>query len=84
MADTRLENSTGWSLWQTGRSATEGHGSLDIFLDIDHLHRRVTAKTLSRDLNFLRVHEFVVIEGDELRANLDVMKQFVPYLRAES
>jgi Fic family protein len=45
---------------------------------LSQFYRGVTSKTLSRDLNFLRSHELVVIDGDEIRANLDVMKRFVP------
>lgn len=41
-------------------------------------YRKVTPKTLSRDLNFLRTHKLVTITGDEIRANLDLMEEFVP------
>ncbi len=41
-------------------------------------YRKLTNKTLSRDLNFLKVHELVIIDGDELRANLDVMTRYTP------
>lgn len=40
-------------------------------------YQGVTGKTLSRDLNFLRVHELVVVDGDEIRANLGVMDAFL-------
>lgn len=41
-------------------------------------YRDVTQKTLSRDLGFLRQHDLVLVVGDELRANLDLMTQFTP------
>ena len=41
-------------------------------------YRGVTNKTLARDINFLTAHELVVIEGDQLIANLAVMTRFVP------
>ena len=41
-------------------------------------YRKLTNKTLSRDLNFLKVHELVIIDGDELQANLDVMTRYTP------
>jgi len=41
-------------------------------------YRKLTNKTLSRDLNFLKVHKLVIIDGDELRANLDVMTRYTP------
>jgi Fic family protein len=42
------------------------------------LYRNLTAKTLSRDLNFLKQHELIVVEGAELRANLDIMTRYTP------
>ena len=42
------------------------------------LYRNLTAKTLSRDLNFLKQHELIVVEGAELRANLDIMTRHTP------
>jgi len=45
---------------------------------LSQFYRGVTAKTLTRDLNFLRSNGLIVIDGDEVRANLAVMKQFVP------
>lgn len=42
------------------------------------LYGRVTPKTLSRDLNFLRRGRLINIRGDELSANLDVMNQYIP------
>jgi Fic family protein len=45
---------------------------------LSQFYKGVTSKTLSRDLNFLRLHQLVIIQGDEIRANLDVMKYFVP------
>ena len=45
---------------------------------LSHLYGDLTPKTLSRDLKLLRSEELVVVEGDDLKANLDVMSQFVP------
>ena len=45
---------------------------------LSEFYRRVTPKTLSRDLNFLREHNLVIIEKDEIRANLNLMEEFVP------
>lgn len=41
-------------------------------------YRKVTLKTLSRDLNFLRQNGLIIVEGDDIRANLGVMEEFVP------
>ncbi|MEX1253219.1 MAG: Fic family protein [Dehalococcoidia bacterium] len=41
-------------------------------------YRNVTPKTLSRDLNFLLSNHLVVVDGDTIRANLDIMNEFVP------
>ena len=43
---------------------------------LSSFYRDVTPKTLARDLNFLEERDLVVIEGDDLRANLEVMTQF--------
>jgi Fic family protein len=40
------------------------------------LYRKVTPKTLTRDLNFLRTNRLIVIDGDWLKANLDIMREF--------
>lgn len=40
------------------------------------LYRNVTNKTLMRDLNFLRQHELILVNGDKLQANLEIMRQF--------
>lgn len=45
---------------------------------LSEFYRRVTPKTLSRDLNFLREHNLVIIEKDEIRANFEMMDRFVP------
>lgn len=42
------------------------------------LYARVTPKTLSRDVNFLSRERLVVIRGDTIRANLDLMQRFIP------
>jgi len=41
------------------------------------LYRGVTSKTISRDLNYLRNHELIIIEGGRIRANIEVMKRFM-------
>lgn len=41
-------------------------------------YRKLTNKTLSRDLNFLKLHKLIIINGDELLANLDVMTRYTP------
>ncbi|GAH52540.1 unnamed protein product [marine sediment metagenome] len=46
------------------------------------LYHKLTTKTLSRDINFLRQHELVIVEGDKLRANLDVMTRYTPPLES--
>ncbi len=45
---------------------------------LSQFYRGVTPKTLTRDLNFLRSNGLIITDGDEIRANLEVMKQFVP------
>ncbi|MGH7362617.1 MAG: Fic family protein [Candidatus Methylomirabilales bacterium] len=42
------------------------------------LYARVTPKTLSRDLNFLRKEELIRIQDDALTANLDLMERYIP------
>ena len=44
------------------------------------LYHNLTTKTLSRDINFLKQHELIIVEGDELRANLDIMTRYTPPL----
>jgi Fic family protein len=45
---------------------------------LSQFYRGVTPKTLTRDLNFLRSNGLIITDGDEIRANLEVMKRFVP------
>jgi hypothetical protein len=45
---------------------------------LSRLYRSVTAKTLSRDIAFLREHELIVINGDNMIANLDLMTRYTP------
>jgi len=45
---------------------------------LSSFYRNVTTRTLSRDLNFLKQHELIIVEGDELRANLDIMTRYTP------
>ena len=37
---------------------------------------RVTSKTLTRDVNFLKSLGLILVKGDELRANIEVMLQY--------
>ena len=46
------------------------------------LYRRVTSKTLMRDINYLKKEGLVVVEGDALRAHLEVMTQFTRVRRS--
>ena len=43
---------------------------------LSRLYRRVTSRTLSRDINSLKDLDLIVIEGDEIRANLELMTLF--------
>ena len=40
------------------------------------LYEGVTSKTLTRDVNFLKSLGLILVQGDELRANIDVMLQY--------
>ena len=44
---------------------------------LSRIYRDVTTKTIIRDLNFLRSRDLIVVDRDQVRANLDVMKQFM-------
>jgi Fic family protein len=46
------------------------------------LYHKLTTKTLSRDINFLKQYELVIVNGDELRANLDIMTRYTPPLES--
>ena len=41
-----------------------------------YLYRRVTTRTLMRDINYLKENGLIIVEGDELRAALDLMTRF--------
>ena len=43
---------------------------------LSRLYRRVTSRTLSRDINSLKDLDLIIIEGDEIRANLELMTRF--------
>ena len=45
---------------------------------MSELYHGVTAKTLSRDLNYLRNKGLVKIEDGQISANVAVMKEFLP------
>ena len=63
-------------------SLSEESVSLKALRNGDHrlarFYRKLTNKTLSRDLNFLKEHELVIVDGGELRANLDIMTRYTP------
>ena len=40
------------------------------------LYSDVTPKTLMRDIHFLQRNKLIIVSGNELRANLEVMRQF--------
>ena len=42
------------------------------------LYHGLTSKTLSRDLNYLKEIELILIEDGNVRANLDIMGRYVP------
>ncbi len=50
--------------------------------NLSGLYYRLTTKTLSRDINFLKQQELIIVEGDELRANLDIMTRYTPPLES--
>ena len=43
---------------------------------LSYLYRRVTTRTLMRDLNYLKENDLIAIEDDELRARVDLMTRF--------
>ncbi len=49
---------------------------------LSQLYRKLTPKTLSRDINFLKERKLVIVQGDELQANLDVMTRYTPPLES--
>lgn len=49
---------------------------------LSRLYRELTTKTLSRDINFLKERQLVIVDGDELRANLDIMTRYTPPLES--
>jgi Fic family protein len=50
---------------------------------VAELYARKTPKTLSRDLNALKKKELISLEGDEVRANKEIILAFLPGARAE-
>lgn len=45
---------------------------------LSRLYKNVTPKTLSRDIAFLKSRELIIIDGDNMIANLDVMNRYTP------
>ena len=43
---------------------------------LSRIYRGVTSKTVTRDLNFLSARKLIRVEGDEVRANLEIMDRF--------
>ncbi len=43
---------------------------------LSRLYRSVTTRTLMRDINYLKQENLVIAEGDEVRANLELMTRF--------
>ncbi len=46
--------------------------------DLSWLYNKLNPKTLSRDINFLKQRELIIVEGNALRANLDIMTRYTP------
>lgn len=46
--------------------------------ELSHFYRNVTNRTLARDINFLKQHELVIVDNDNLQANLEIMTHFTP------
>ncbi len=42
-------------------------------------YQKVGARTLARDIDYLKEHQLVIVDGDTLGANLGVMTQFTPF-----
>ncbi len=45
---------------------------------LSSFYRKVTSRTLTRDINFLKQNKLIITDGDKLQPNLDVMTQFTP------
>ena len=43
---------------------------------MSRLYRNVTARTLARDINALKEQDLIIVDGDEVRANLELMTRF--------
>lgn len=41
-------------------------------------YHKLNSKTLSRDLQFLQEVKLIIIDGDKLRANVEIMKEYTP------
>ena len=46
--------------------------------NLSYLYRYVTDRTLARDINFLKENNLIIVDGDEIEANLAVMTRFTP------
>jgi Fic family protein len=44
---------------------------------LSRLYRKVSTRTLTRDINYLKQQALIIAEGDELRANLELMTRFM-------
>jgi hypothetical protein len=45
---------------------------------LSQLYHGVTEKTISRDLNYLKNHKLIKIEGGQVSANVEMMRAFMP------
>ena len=43
---------------------------------LSRLYRGMTTRTLARDINALKQQDLIIVDGDEIRANLELMTQF--------
>ena len=43
---------------------------------LSYLYRNVSSRTLARDVNWLKEQQLIAVEGDELRARIDLMTDF--------
>ena len=43
---------------------------------LSRLYRNVTTRTIARDINTLKERNLIIVSGDEVRANLELMSQF--------
>jgi hypothetical protein len=59
-----------------GRSAVSLKELRDGRHPLSHLYRNVSLRTLARDVSWLKEHRLIEVDGDELRARIDLMTDF--------